>query len=121
MQHLQGGAQFFDTGGKGTGDHLSRLHTKNGPQPFAASENAVAHRPMNGNWMLGGRWQQALQCRVGHLSTGLQGVIEHDGEYSKCPLVFAATNTFQSKKDAWEGVLGWLGSVSTRLRIASWR
>ena len=91
MKHLQCGAQVFDSGGKGTGDHPPGFHTQNRTQPLASGENTVAHRSMNGNRMLCRRRQQAFQCCVGQLSACLQGVFEHDGEYSKCALVFAVT------------------------------
>ena len=89
MEHLQRSTQVFDSCGKGTGDHPPGFHTQNRTQPLATGENAVAHGAMNGNRTLCGRRQQALQSRIGQLSACLQGVFEHDGEYSKCALVFA--------------------------------
>src|SRR5580658_1684040 len=89
MQHFQCGAQLFDSTGKGTIQYASRFHAQNGPQALATGEDAVTHGAMNGNWILCCRRQQALKRRVGQLSACLQGVFEHDGEYSKRAFGFA--------------------------------
>ena len=89
MQHFQSGAQLLDSKGKGTIHHASSFHAQNGPQALATGEDTVTHGAMNGNWILCGRRQQALKRRVSQLSACLQGVFEHDGEYSKRAFAFA--------------------------------
>ena len=105
MQHLQRGAQVFDTRRKRTSDHPPRFYAQNGPQALATGKNTVPHGPMYGNRMLCGRWQYAFQRGVSQLSACLQGVFEHDGEYSKRLLVFVVMIMHEKKKDARAGVL----------------
>ena len=47
VQHLERGAQFFDSLRKRTRNHASGFHAKNRTQPFAAGKNTVPHRLMD--------------------------------------------------------------------------
>ena len=89
VQHLERGAQVFNSRWKGSGDHPSGFQAQNRPQALAARENTVPHGLMNRHGMLRGWRQQAFQGRVSQRTAGLQCVIEHDAEYSKRALRFA--------------------------------
>ena len=107
VEHFEGGAETFDTGGKGSDvgeglggiagtarhrrgarcarqrysrDHAARFHAENGAQAFAAGEHAVAHGLMNGRGMLGCGRQKPFERGIGGGAALLQNLFQHGKE-----------------------------------------
>jgi hypothetical protein len=74
VNHLQGCAEIGCPGWDfcTAADHSGGFHTEDGAEAFAAGEDAVAHRSVDGVGEGVGRGQEAFQGRVSELCAGLQ-------------------------------------------------
>src|SRR6266567_972125 len=83
VQHLESGAQFFDSGGQVATDDSAGLHAQDRTDSLAPGKHAVTHCGMNRTWPLLGRWKKTLQRRVRQLAAFFQCFVQHGGEYNK--------------------------------------
>jgi hypothetical protein len=77
VEHFQCGAEIVDAFRQRARDHAPGFAAQNRTKALAAGENAVAHRLVNGNGVLGFGGNQTLQCLIGRDPALFQSVSEH--------------------------------------------